>query len=49
MIIAISIIFYAGLAGPWWIGFIALIPVVTATLFYCPVWDIAGVNTCHGD
>jgi hypothetical protein len=49
MIIAIAIIFYAGLVGPWWLGFIALVPVVTAALFYCPVWDIVGVNTCHGD
>ena len=49
MIIAIAIIFYAGLVGPWWIGFIALVPVVTAALFYCPRWDVVGVNTCHGD
>ena len=49
MIIAISIIFYAGLVGPWWVGFIALVPVVTAAMFYCPLWDIAGINTCQGD
>ena len=45
MIIAILIIFYACLVGPWWIGFIALVPVLTAAAFYCPLWDILGVNT----
>jgi hypothetical protein len=45
MLIAIAIIFYAGLVGPWWLGFIALIPVATATAFYCPIWDLVGINT----
>ena len=45
IIIAIVIICYAGLKGPWWVGFLALIPIVTAAVFYCPLWDIVGVNT----
>jgi hypothetical protein len=45
MLIAIAIIFYAGLVGPWWLGFIALIPVATAAAFYCPIWDLVGINT----
>ena len=49
MLLGISIIFYAGLVGPWWLGFIALIPFATAALFYCPILDIAGISTCHGD
>lgn len=47
MIIAIAIFFYAGLVGPWWLGFIAIIPIVTAAAFYCPVYDVAGISTCH--
>ena len=49
MLIALVIIFYAGLVGPWWLGFIALVPIATAALFYCPIWDIVGVNTCPED
>jgi Protein of unknown function (DUF2892) len=45
MLLAVSIIFYAGLAGPWWLGFIALIPIATATLFYCPILDMMGMST----
>ena len=47
MLIGICIIFYAGLYGPWWVGFIALIPVLTAASFYCPMLDIAGMSTYH--
>ena len=45
MLLAVSIIFYAGLAGPWWLGFIALVPIATATLFYCPILDLIGIST----
>lgn len=47
MLIAIAIIFYAGLVGPWWLGFIAIIPVFNAASFYCPLYDIVGITTCH--
>lgn len=46
MLLAVSIIFYAGLAGPWWLGFIALVPIATAALFYCPLYDMMGISTC---
>ena len=46
IILAIVIIFYAGLKGPWWLGFIALIPTVSAGMFYCPLYDMMGMNTC---
>ncbi len=46
MLLGIIIIFYAGLVGPWWLGFIALVPVLSAALFYCPIYDIAGTSTC---
>ena len=47
MLIGVSIIFYAGLVGPWWLGFIALVPILNAAMFYCPIYDIAGISTCH--
>jgi hypothetical protein len=47
LLIGISIIFYAGLVGPWWIGLIALIPILNAAMFYCPIYDIAGFSTCQ--
>lgn len=46
LIIAFVIFTYAILAGPWWIAFIAIIPIATSTLFYCPLYDIAGYSTC---
>jgi hypothetical protein len=46
MLVAIVIIFYAGLVGPWWAGFLAIWPVATAAAFYCPVYDLAGISTC---
>ena len=46
ILIGIVIILYVGMVGPWWLGFIAIVPIVTAALFYCPLWDIAGINTC---
>jgi len=47
MLIGISIIFYAGLFGPWWLGFIAIIPIANAAAFYCPIYDLAGISTCQ--
>ena len=47
MLIAITIIFYAGLIGPWWLGFIAIIPIASAATFYCPIYGVTGLSTCH--
>jgi hypothetical protein len=47
ILLAIAIIFYAGLIGPWWLGFIAIVPIATATLSYCPIWDMIGIQTFH--
>jgi hypothetical protein len=45
MLIGVSIIFYAGLVGPYWLGFVALIPIATAGMFYCPLYDMMGIST----
>jgi len=33
--------------GPrtWW-GVIGLVPLVTAAISFCPVWQVLGINTC---
>jgi hypothetical protein len=33
--------------GPhsWW-GLIGLIPLATAIVSFCPVWQVLGINTC---
>lgn len=46
MILGFIFIAYGILAGPWWIALFSLIPLATAALFYCPLYDIAGVSTC---
>jgi Protein of unknown function (DUF2892) len=47
MLLAMIIIMYAVLAGPWWIGLIAIIPILTAAAFYCPILDLMGISTNH--
>ena len=46
LILSFVIFAYAILVGPWWIAFISIIPVATAALFYCPLYDMAGISTC---
>ncbi len=29
----------------WW-GAIGLIPLITASIGYCPLWSVFGINTC---
>lgn len=29
-----------------WFGLIALIPLATAIISFCPIWSILGVSTC---
>ncbi len=46
MLLAFALIAYGILAGPWWIALLSVVPIVTAALFYCPIYDVAGMNTC---
>jgi Protein of unknown function (DUF2892) len=49
IIIGIALLWYALLApatGYNWIGWIGIIPIVTALVGYCPLYSILGVSTC---
>lgn len=47
-VILLGVGFFAGLAFPW--NYIAIgagaVMLVTALLSFCPIWALAGVNTC---
>lgn len=49
IVIGLALLWYALLAAPtgWnWIGWIGIIPLVTALVGVCPLYSILGVNTC---
>jgi hypothetical protein len=46
LILGFVIFSYAILVGPLWIALISIIPIATAALFYCPIYDITGLNSC---
>jgi len=31
--------------GLWWVGFLALVPLTTGLMGYCPVWHLTGIKT----
>jgi hypothetical protein len=31
--------------GLWWIGLIAIVPLVTGLAGYCPIWHLTGIKT----
>jgi hypothetical protein len=49
VIIGLALLWYAVLAAPTgynWIGWIGVIPLVTALIGNCPLYSILGVSTC---
>ncbi len=49
IVIGLALLWYALLAAPtgWnWIGWLGVIPLVTAIVGVCPLYSILGVNTC---
>lgn len=49
VIIGIALLWYALFATPTgynWIGWIGIIPLVTALVGICPLYSILGVSTC---
>lgn len=49
IVIGLALLWYALLAAPtgWnWIGWLGIIPLVTALVGVCPLYSILGVNTC---
>lgn len=31
--------------GLWWIGLLAVVPLVTGLAGYCPIWHLTGIKT----
>jgi hypothetical protein len=31
--------------GLWWVGFIAIVPLLTGISGYCPIWQVVGIKT----
>ena len=31
--------------GLWWVGLIAIVPLVTGLAGYCPIWHLTGIKT----
>ena len=49
IIVGLALLWYALLApasGYNWVGWIGVIPIVTALVGICPLYSILGVNTC---
>jgi hypothetical protein len=45
LIIAILLIMYAIMAGPWWIFIFSIPLIVTAAYSWCAIYEMFGVNT----
>jgi hypothetical protein len=49
IIVGLALLWYALLAAPTgynWIGWIGVIPLITAIVGVCPLYSILGINTC---
>jgi len=49
IVIGLGLLWYALMAEPTgynWIGWIGVVPLVTALVGVCPLYSILGVNTC---
>jgi hypothetical protein len=49
VVIGLALLWYALLAAPTgynWIGWIGIIPLVTALVGICPLYSMLGVSTC---
>lgn len=48
VVIGVLLLGLFALEGPWsWLGLLAVIPLATAAIGYCPLWQALGVNTVH--
>ncbi len=36
----------AGIMFKSWLGFLAIIPLLTAVISFCPIYKLLGINTC---
>lgn len=45
LLLGVGLIIY-GIYFNSWIGFIAVIPILTALINMCPIYSLLGINTC---
>ncbi|WP_291632912.1 DUF2892 domain-containing protein [Clostridium sp.] len=45
IVIGILIVFIGLYYRSWW-GIIGLVPIITGSIRYCPIYDILGISTC---
>ncbi|MES2622607.1 MAG: DUF2892 domain-containing protein [Bacteroidota bacterium] len=45
LLIAIVLICYAILVGPWWLALIAIVPIATTVAMWCPLYEMFGTST----
>lgn len=49
IVLGLALLWYALMAAPTgynWIGWIGIVPLVTALMGYCPLYSLIGLNTC---
>lgn len=49
IVVGLALLWYALFAAPTgynWVGWIGVIPIVTALVGVCPLYSILGINTC---
>jgi uncharacterized membrane protein YfbV (UPF0208 family) len=47
-VVAVALVVFGLLnlsTGLWWVGLIAIVPLVTGLAGYCPVWHLTGIKT----
>lgn len=46
IVVGVALLFLFLLEGPWrWLGLLAVVPLGTAAIGYCPLWSVCKVNT----
>lgn len=40
--------FFLNRSGAHWFGLIGIVPLLTATVSWCPAYRVFGINTCSG-
>jgi hypothetical protein len=49
VVVGLALLWYAALATPTgfnWIGWIGVVPLLTAALGTCPIYSLLGISTC---
>lgn len=46
IILGAALLAWAFFGGPWWVGVIGLVPLLTGLFSICPVYSLLGIKTC---